>query len=113
MEQSLQMLSKQERLANWSERITACRNSGMTIRKWCKENNVPEKSYYYWQHRLFETLAEQQKRNAPCFTEITPVQSVYGNNVAVTIRIAGAEADIHAGADAVTIDTVLRVLKSC
>ena len=30
-----------------------------------------------------------------------------------TVRIAGAEADIHSGADASTVETVLRILKSC
>ena len=34
-------------------------------------------------------------------------------NVAVTVRIAGAVADIHSGADAATVETVLRILKSC
>ena len=30
-----------------------------------------------------------------------------------TIRIAGAEAEIHNGADAATVEAVLRILKSC
>ena len=34
-------------------------------------------------------------------------------DVSVTVRLAGAEADIHSGADAATAETVLRVLKSC
>ena len=47
------------------------------------------------------------------FAEVTPVQAVRSGNVAVTVRIAGAEADIHGGADAATVETVLRILKSC
>ena len=47
------------------------------------------------------------------FAEITPTQSVRCGNVAVTVRISGVEADIHSGADAVTVETVLRILKSC
>ena len=47
------------------------------------------------------------------FTEVTPAQPVRCGNVAVTVRIAGAEADIHSGADAATVETVLRFLKSC
>lgn len=34
-------------------------------------------------------------------------------NIEVTVRIAGAEADIYRGADAATIEAVLRMLKSC
>ncbi len=47
------------------------------------------------------------------FAEVTPVHPSHYGNVAVTVRIAGAEADIHSGADAATVETVLRILKSC
>ena len=47
------------------------------------------------------------------FAEVTPVRPATCGNVAVTVRIAGAEADIHSGADAATVETVLRFLKSC
>ena len=46
------------------------------------------------------------------FAEVTPSAACRGN-VAVTVRIAGAEADICNGADAATVETVLRFLKSC
>lgn len=36
-----------------------------------------------------------------------------GGNIAVTVRVAGAEAEIYSGADAQTVELVLRVLKSC
>jgi len=32
-------------------------------------------------------------------------------DIAVTVRLAGGEADIYAGEDAGTIETVLRILK--
>lgn len=114
MEQGLQVMSRQERLADWSERIVACRNSGMSVRRWCQEHGVAEKTYYYWQRRLFEALSRKQQEGVtPAFAEVTPAQSVRSGNVAVTVRIAGAEADICNGADAATVETVLRVLKSC
>ena len=47
------------------------------------------------------------------FAEVTPKQTVRPAGIAVTVRISGAEADIHNGADAATVETVLRVLKSC
>ena len=46
MEQSLQVMSKQERLENWTARVTACRSSGMTVRAWCQKNELSEKTYY-------------------------------------------------------------------
>ena len=111
MEQSLQVMSRQERLENWTTRIMACRSSGMTVRAWCRENGLSEKTYYYWQRRLFQVLSEQQAVHQTAFAEVTP--PVCSGSVAVTVRIAGAEADIHSGADAATVETVLRILKSC
>ncbi len=114
MGQSLQIMSKQERLENWTARIAACRGSGMTVREWCRENGLSEKTYYYWQRRLFDTLSQQREADRPAFAEITPPTiKRLDSGVAVTVRISGAEADIHVGADAVTVETVLRVLKSC
>ena len=113
MEQSLQAMSKQERLESWTARIMACRSSGMTVRAWCRENGLSEKTYYYWQRRLFQALSEQQTVYKTAFAEVTPPQLVCSGKVAVTVRIAGADADIHPGADASTVETVLRILKSC
>ena len=45
MEQSLQAFSASHRLAEWSERIALCRNSGMSVRKWCTKTNIQTDSY--------------------------------------------------------------------
>lgn len=113
MEQSLQVVSKQERLEYWTGIIMACRSSGMKVRSWCQENNISEKTYYYWQKRLFNALSEQQDPTQPTFTELTPVSRVFAGKIAVTVRLSGAEADIHNGADVSLVEAVLRVLKSC
>ena len=47
------------RLRRWAEMIQARGESGQTIRTWCKENGIHEKSYYYWQRRLREAACEQ------------------------------------------------------
>ena len=113
MEQSLQVVSRQERLDYWTGIIMARRSSGMTVRSWCQENNISEKTYYYWQKRLFNRLSEQQQPSQPTFAELTPVSKANTGRIAVTVRLPGAEADIHTGADAALVEAVLRVLKSC
>lgn len=110
MGKDLQTLNGQNKLALWAGRITECRNSGQNVKAWCREKGICEQTYYKWQKRLFEMAQAQQEVR---FAEVTPVRTVTCGNVAVTIRIAGAEADIHSGADAATVETVLRILKSC
>ncbi len=106
----LQTRTTQNKLALWAGRISECRNSGQNVKVWCKENGICEQTYYRWQKRLFEMAKAQQEIQ---FAEATPVQPVRSGNIAVTVRIAGAEADICNGADAATVETVLRILKSC
>ena len=110
MGRELQTMNQQNKLALWAGRISECRSSGQNIKVWCKENGICEQTYYRWQKRLFEIAKAQQEVQ---FAEVTPIQPVRCGNVAVTVRIAGAEADIHSGADTATVETVLRILKSC
>ena len=110
MSKDLQTFNEQNKLALWAGRISECRNSGQNVKTWCRENGVCEQTYYKWQKRLFEMAQAQHEVQ---FAEVTPVQSVRSGNVAVIVRIAGAEADICSGADAATVETVLRILKSC
>ena len=110
MSRELQTRNTQNKLALWAGRISECRNSGQNIKDWCKENGICEQTYYRWQKRLFEIAKAQQEVQ---FAEVTPVQPVRCGNIAVTVRVAGNEATIHSGADAATVETVLRILKSC
>ena len=109
MSTELQAFNGENKLAEWAVRISECRNSGQSVKTWCRENGIGEQTYYRWQRRLFEmSKAEQEVQ----FAEVTQPQ-VHTGNVAVTIRLAGMEADIHSGADAAPVETVLRLLRSC
>ena len=110
MSKDLQTLNGQNKLAVWAGRMSECRSSGQKVKVWCRENGICEQTYYKWQRRVFEMAQEQQEVS---FAEVTPLQPVRSGKVAVTVRVAGAEADIHSGADAATVETVLRILKSC
>ena len=98
--QSLQVLSKQERLERWSGKIAACRGSGLTVRAWCQKNGISEKTYYYWQRRLFQELTRAQAQSNG-FADIT-LRKVGGScRIAARVHISGLEVEIYNGADAV------------
>lgn len=44
-------------LAEWRERILACRSSGLPVLEWCKRENINVKTYYRWE-RLYMAEAE-------------------------------------------------------
>ena len=109
MSRELQTLNQQNKLSLWAERISACRDSGQGVKAWCRDHDICEGTFYKWQKKLFEMARAQQQAS---FTEVTPLVHP-STEVAVTVRIAGAEADIHGGADAETVGMVLRLLKLC
>lgn len=110
MATGIQTADHQNKVAQWAEKISACRSSGLSVRAWCSEHNINTQTYYRWQKRLFAMAAAQHE---PQFAEITQSYSHSFSDIAVTIRIHGAEADIHTGADTATIETVLQFLRSC
>ena len=110
MNSGLQVYNEQNNLAQWAQVVAQCRDSGLSVRQWCQEHGVNVSSYYKWQRKVYAAAKAQQESR---FVDVTPAQSVAVGSVAVTVRIAGAEADIHNGADVATVETVLRILKSC
>ena len=112
MEQNLQEFNASQKLLEWSERIASCRNSGMSVREWCKVNGIPPSTYYNQQRKVFEaSRSAAESGQKPQFTEIRiPKES---HTPAATIRIGDMEADIYPGADEETIRTICLVLKSC
>ena len=109
METGLQTVNQQRKLSEWAERVSECRNSGLSVKTWCRENGVSEQTYYKWQRRLYE-LAQNQAENR--FAEITP-QAKNRSGIAVTVQIGGVELAVHNSADAATVEAVLRAVKSC
>ena len=110
MEQGLQKLNAENRLAEWTQRIKACRSSGISVRQWCQEYGCTEKSYYYWQRKIF-TLAQEQKQTE--FAEIANRASSCVSSAVAAVEIRGARVHILPGADEQTLGALLRALSSC
>ena len=76
MEQRMQKLNADQRLAVWIQRIADCRSSGKSVKHWCQENDISEKTYYYWQKRIFKMAQEQQTPEFAGVHHCCPVSSV-------------------------------------
>lgn len=53
---STRELKRQHHLQIWTPIIQECKNSGMTVKTWCEDNDVNEKQFYYWQRRVREAM---------------------------------------------------------
>jgi putative transposase len=54
------------RTAKWKDIILQCQNrpAGISVKQWMAENQISEKSYYYWQRKL-RKAAYVQMNNSP------------------------------------------------
>ena len=52
------------KMAKWRIRIGECRNSGKTVKNWCKENHINLKTYYRWQRIIWDTESEEKSIEA-------------------------------------------------
>ena len=50
----MQQIVTQVRARKWMEMIHAQKESGLSIQRWCKENNISENCYYYRKSKLRE-----------------------------------------------------------
>ena len=112
MEHSIQRLNAAQRVELWVERIAECRSSGKSVRAWCREHEISEKTYYYWQRRLYQqmiTTAESVRfAEVPCREETAP-----NPGAAAKISLSGATVEVYPGADEQMIQTILQALRRC
>ena len=106
MDKSLQTLNSQQKISVWSERIAACRSSGVSVRAWCEENGISTASYYKWQKKLFHLAAQ----SSPQFAEVCIAPTA---KISATVHLGNISVDIHSGADAETTAMLLRILQPC
>jgi len=112
----IQEYNETSRISVWREMVRSCRNSGKTVGAWCRENNINVKTYYYRLKRVCATVEVQSTgfstgaENLPAFAEIQRPAVVKHEKSAVTVQMNGTEIQIHNGADAFVIETVLRIL---
>lgn len=118
---SLTIATHNQQLSVWIQRIRECKESSQTVTAWCAENNISLKSYYYWMRKIkreaFDALPQERKPRVPSevspatvFAEISKSSTVLTSGTAVILRIGETAVEIQNGADAVTIENVLRIL---
>ncbi len=113
-----QAMVRQVRIEQWKKQIDECIASGMPVKDWCKEHDIKPKTYYYRLKRVREFTcqaleisgqAQVKKLEETIFAEVRPR---VGTAAAITVRISGAEIEIHNGADVEVIENTIRALKS-
>ena len=110
-------LKHRAKLQEWAARIQDCRSSGLSVRAWCRQEEINASTYYRWERELL-TAADQ----APCsavpavtFAEM-PEPKKMSRNVSercATLRIGSASLDIYPGCDAEPLKMLVELLRLC
>lgn len=92
-----------ERHQEWKERILEQRASGLSIERWCSQNDISPHVFHYWKRKL----CPQPDINRSSFKEITREAGHSG----ITIKYFGFSINIDQKFDAYTLKECLEVLK--
>lgn len=65
----LQKVKHELKLEEWRKVIHECRNSGQTVRAWCREHQICPQTYYRWQREIWEVGT----KNLPEITRQQPI----------------------------------------
>ena len=106
---------QQVRAKQWRQRILEQKSSGLSVKRWCAEQNIRESRYYYWLQILrTEELAvhSPEKIFAPLQVAGSADKMVSESRTGICALIRNGEQclEIHNGADPQTLAATLRVL---
>ena len=98
---------REYRLQEWAKIVERCRESGMSNREFCRENGIPEKTFYYRLRQLREAAVDQ----VPRLVELEgPATSRDGS---LRIQYRGASLELPENVDMDALAALLRSIQSC
>ena len=84
-------------------------NSGLTVRAWCAEQGLNEKTYYHRQKQVCNALPEKMCRPAQ-FAEVSPATIAASTGAGIRIRIGAAEIHVDGNTDLSLLRDILRAI---
>lgn len=101
------MNEKEQYRKLWKERLKDFDKSGLTIKAWCKENQLKVHQFYYWRKKF---NAEQ----TPSIT-LVPIDLTQMNNQTIQdstmkIHVGSINLEIHSGFNPSQLKEVMKVL---
>ena len=91
-----------EKKIEWETKIRQQRESGLSIDRWCRQNQVTSYSFHYWKNRL----QPKTELTRSCFTEL-PIDQGTG----ISIEYQGIRILIEKSFDPATLQNCLSALR--
>ena len=118
------------RLAQWEQIVLEGNQASVTKREWCRQNDISEKSFFYWQRKIrLKALEAKNTASAivpvpaadssrPTFVELPfpdgPDDKKPDTNVLpeVIIQVNGCKVFVTASVQESTLQTVMKVIRN-
>lgn len=111
-------LKHQAQLQEWVAAIQACRSSGLSVRKWCRQREISPSTYYRWEREVLsaaDNMAQQREQGSVTFAEV-PVPGKECCNEAehsATLYVGNVRIDIYSSCGREQLKTLVEMLHIC
>ncbi len=114
----VQKIAQEFRLRQWSQVISECQGSGMTVKNWCQANGINLKTYYNWLKKVREaacngymTVQSQENGLVPNgWTQLADSEPVTAG--ILSVEVSGCRISATAETDLELLVKVCRALRS-
>ncbi|WP_027629241.1 IS66 family insertion sequence element accessory protein TnpA [Ruminiclostridium cellobioparum] len=102
------------RIRQWTKIVQARQSSGMTVKDWCKQNNISDTAYYCWLRKIRHAACEGnvpiKLQDSQRFIEPAAFHQVK-TSASIIIHFPSITVEVNDGASQATIEAVLVALK--
>jgi len=107
-------MTQQVRLQYWAGILRERQASGLSIRRWCHEQGVVEKTYHYWQHKLRNTVCQElvAAQQAPSGWTVCKTTGSDEKEKTLFIEIGGCRVTVDENTNPELLSKTCRVLMS-
>ena len=92
---------------DWRTRISAQERGGISVKQFCQQQGLTERSFYYWRKRLQTTRSMRF-----ALVEAEPRRGTAEHAAVELVLTTGERLQISAGVDAATLRQVLEALRA-
>ena len=111
-------LKHQAQLQGWVAAIQACRSSGLSVRKWCRQQEISPSTYYRWEREVLSvagSMAQQREQGSVTFAEVPVPKKECCNEAehSATLYAGKVRIDIYPSCGREQLKTLIEVLHIC
>ena len=108
---NVQKVNEDIKTKQWIQKIKECRESGLPVKTWCKQNGVCEQTYYKWLKKIREIAIESGAVAAPVTIQtFTPIKQEELPKENLIITKGDVRIELPAHTDMTTITNIIRAL---